>query len=469
MNYISVPPEQAPAWMAGLAPRQEGPIACAPTPQEGGWAGARGAIRITDTAPSNFRRKNGIFESDEIAPFERADWVPHIIQRYPFLLAGTGRTKDSYCGTFKLTPGAIAGACRNNPDKHKPLVIPLGCTRRECPEDWMKWARRSGKRVSDILNGYFNQKYKNQKKLLPGEPGAYLSDHVVISPGREFVQRITREAENEVSGPGQLVAHSKAFHKAFIRRYRAGLDAHMEMLGITGAVEIFHNVRLKSGAMSDKADRRCDVNRYREVLDCEGWEDKVKYSPHSHLITDGSFISMTSDEFYEKTGWIYRNYREVTNAAGLVYYLMSHAPAIEGIQNDRRLGTIHPSRLAHVGTITVEVLPKCPECIAEGLDPQYAEYVVGIVAGADYELNDRGRKVLKSWIWEAVTHKPYRQREKIKVYRILLPGEKVDWALEQQLAPNIEGRHYSGGKWSEYYQVAAWAKKPECDKPRVWL
>lgn len=468
MTYISVPPEQAPAWMVGLVPHQEGSIARAPAPQEGGWAGARGAIRITDTAPSNFRRENGIFESGQIAPVERADWVPHIIQSYPFLLAGTGRTKDNYCGTFKLMPGAIAGACRNNPAGHKPLAIPLGCTRRECPEDWGKWARRSGKRISGILNGYFNQKYKNQKKLLPGAPGAYLSDHVVISPGREFVQRITREAESEVSGPGQLVAHSKAFHKAFIRRYRAGLDAHMEMLGITGAVEIFHNVRLKSGALSDKADRQCDVNRYREVLDCEGWEDKVKYSPHSHLITDGSFISMTSDEFYEKTGWIYRNYREVTNAAGLVYYLMSHAPAIEGIQNDRRLGTLHPSRLAHMGTITVEVRPKCPECIAEGLDPQYADYVVGIVAGSDYELNDRGRKVLKSWLWEAVTHKPYRQREKIKVYRILLPGEKVDRVLEQ-MAPEIKGRHYSGGKWSEYYQVDDWVKVPECDKPRVWL
>jgi len=446
-RYVAVPPEQAPAWMGGHAAPQEGSIARAPAPQEGGWAGARGAIRITDTAPSKIRR--------EIAPFERADWVPHVLERYPLLEVGTGRTKDQFCGTFKLMPGAIAGACRNNPDKHKPLAIPLGCTRRECPEDWVKWARRSGKRVSAILNGYFNQKYKNQKKLLPGEYGAYLSDQVVISPGRATVQRLVEDTEREISGPGVLVAQSNDFHKLFMRKYRRAVDEIVEMLGITGAIEIPHNIRLRSSKESDKADRSRDVNRYRAVLDCDGWEEKVKFSPHSHLITDGGFIPMTSDELYEKTGWIYRNLGEVTNAEGLVYYLMSHAPCIEGIQNDRRLGTLHPSRLAHMGTIKIEIYPKCPECIAEGLAPEYADYVVGIVAGADYERNNRGRKVLKSWLWEAVTMKPYRQSEKIKVYRILQPGERIDRTQEP--------------KWLEYYTAEKWAEMQPDLKPRQWV
>lgn len=396
-------------------------------------------IRITDTASINFRR--------EIAPFERADFVPHVQLRYPLLEVGTGKIKDEFCGTFKLTPGAIAGACRNNPDGHKPAAIPLGCSRRECPSDWGKWALRAAKRVSGHVNGYLNQKYKNQKNLIPGAPGAYLPDHVMISPGRSTVQRIVAEAEREISRPDMLVADSVDFHRAFWRLYREEEARIIDMLGITGCIAFPHDIRLRSSKESDKADRAADANRYREVLDREDWNDYVKFSPHSHMVTDGCFIPMTSDELYDKTGWIYRNLGEITNCEALVYYLMSHAPVIAGMHNDRPLGSFHPSRLAHIGTIKIEVYPKCPECIAEGLAPEYSEYVVGIVAAAEYERNDRGRRVLKSWIWEAVTNKPYRRMERMKTYRILQPGERIDRALEP--------------KWSKYYTVEQWAALPD--------
>jgi hypothetical protein len=368
---------------------------------------------------------------------------------------GTGKVKDQYCGTFKLMPGSIAGACQNHPDEHKPAAIPLGCTRRECPECWPKWARRSGKRISALVNGYLNQKYKDQVQLLPGDPGAYLPDHVMISPGRATVQKLVAETEREISDPGVLVSASNQFHKIFMKKYRKEEARILALLEIAGGISIPHNIRLRSSKESEKADRANDTNRYREVLDRPDWHDGVKFSPHSHIITDGSYIPMTSDQLYEQTGWIYRNIGEISNLEALVFYLMSHAPVIEDLHNDRPFGTLHPSRLAHVGTTKIPVYPKCPECLAAGIAPEFSEYRVGIIGRVEYDRNDRGRKVLKTWTFEAVTNKPYRRTESIKEYRILLPGERID-------------RHKEP-KWSRYFNLEKWEALPPESKPRQWV
>jgi hypothetical protein len=413
--------------------------------------GPQWAYTYPDTASIKIRREN-----EFLKPCDKADFVPRVAAMYPLMEVGTGSVKDKFCGTYRMQAGSVVGACRNKPGVHKPKMIPMGCSRRECPEDWPKWDKRAAIRISGLVNGYLNQKYKNQKHLLPGAPGLYLPDHVILSPGRKTIEALVLETERALYRPDRVVIDSQDFYREFWRRYRKHEVAVIDLIGIGGCIPIPHEIRLRSGVKAgEKADREHDVNRYREVLDRADWRDHVKFSPHSHLITDGSYITMTSDELYEKTGWAYRNLGEVYNCEGLVYYLMSHAPAVPGMHNDRALGSFHPSRLAVSGEIRIPVYPKCQACIDDGLPEDECYHVVALIESAEYGRNERGRKELKTWGFQMISQKPYRRTARIKVYRILLPGEKINRAVDP--------------KWQQYYSLEDWAALPPDKKPRRFV
>lgn len=419
-----------------------------------------------DTGSIKFRREN-------------SDFVPHVSVNYPLLEVGTGRVKNEYCGTVRAQAGSTIGACKNNPGKHKPLVIPNSCKRRTCPECWPHWARKAGKRVSVVLNGYLNAKYRDQRKLLPDFDIPYLPDHVSVHPGRGVISRLVRETELQLLDKDPSHIDPDAFHKLFNKKYRIEVDAILEFMGVSGYIEITHDIRLKSDKESSKADQALDANRYREVLNCEDWRARVKFSPHSHIITDGCFIPLNSDELYERTGWTYRNHRPISGVTGLVYYLLSHAPARDGLHNIRYCGTLNKHRLSVIGEITIPVFPYCPECIAEGIPEKETGYVISKVEDITYKRDELGRKVLDEWSFSMISNKPVRKTEHITVYRILAPGEKrgeisrdpkgnpdyIPLESWEQLPP--DKRHQF--RWKKYYTLDEWAVLPAAAKPGEWV
>ena len=410
---------------------------------------------------------------------ENSDFVPHVSINYPLRESGTGRVKGAYCGTVRAMPGSTIGACKNNPGNHKPLVIPNSCKRRECPECWPHWAKKAGKRVSGVLNGYLDAKYRNQRQLIPDFDIPYSPDHISVHPDRQTITRLVRETELQLLDKDPLHIDPDQFHKLFTKKYRRAVDEILTLMGVSGCVEIEHDIRLMSNKESDKADRACDANRYREVLDREDWRDHVKFSPHSHIITDGCFIPLNSDELYERTGWTYRNHRVISGVEGLVHYLLSHAPAREGIHNIRYCGTLNKHRLSVVGEITIPVFPKCLDCIKEGIPEKETGYVIAKIETIDYKRNERGRKVLDTWSFSQISNKPVRKTEHIVVYRILAAGEKRgeiarDFRGNPEYIPRESWEKLPPDKryrfrWKQYYSLEEYAALPGAARPGQWV
>lgn len=157
------------------------------------------------------------------------------------------------------------------------------------------------------------------------------------------------------------------------------------------------------------------MNRYREVLNQPDWRNKVKFSPHSHLMAKGYLED--ADEFFKRTGWIYRNLGPITNSGGLTRYLLSHAPDITGIHSYRQCGDLKK----HVveGEIKIPVFPKCPECIEEGKQSEDAGMVLAKLKTVEYRRDENRHNQLISWEFkeDGLSQKPYRITQVIQVYR----------------------------------------------------
>jgi hypothetical protein len=165
-------------------------------------------------------------------------------------------------------------------------------------------------------------------------------------------------------------------------------------------------------------------------LDCKNWINGVKFPPHSHIITDGSFL-LNSDEFYKKTGWTYRNHREISDIENLAKYLLSHTSATPGRHSLRYLGDYQ--KLSVEGTIKVDTFIPCQECLKEGTQASEATYVIGKLSTIGYEKDENRRTTLKTWEWSEIYSKHYIKRcQIVPIFRLSrfglprIPVEKVN-------------------------------------------
>lgn len=361
-------------------------------------------------------------DNTEIFKFEKADWVPEVIRDFGVFVVGTGKIKNSRCGRFKPLLDDSAGACPQRPNEHKPFMLPIGCTRRECPDDFRRWANKDARRIVNSVNGYLRVKFKHQAELVPGFVPKHLPDHISIHPPRSLVIELLRRTKRDLQ---KALAKSKndkytpaeIFHRIFKKKYEYEEGKVLEKLGMKAAVSIYHPIRLKSDSEDWKSDQMQDTHRYRAVLDKETWIKHVKFSIHSHIITDGSFL-MDYKEFIEESGgWTYRNHREISDVENLAKYLLSHAGAVPGTHSVRYLGDYQ--KMSIEGTMKVESFIPCPECLKEGTPASEATYVVGKIADTEYERDKNNRQQLVTWTWSEIYFRKYIKRVRnIPFYRM---------------------------------------------------
>ena len=355
---------------------------------------------------------------------ETADWVPRIIKEYRVFVVGTGTVKDARCGRFKPLLDDTAGACPNKPNEHKPFVLPIGCKRRECPEDFTRWSHQQARRLSNVVNGYLRVKFKHQAALVPGFTPRYLPDHISIHPPRALVVELVRRTEKALQAAGIEKTDYHAgieFHRIFQQKYNYEEKKALDLLGLKGCAAVYHPVRLRKDQEDRTADAMMDTGRYRAVLDQKTWIKGVKFSVHSHIVTDGSFLP-SSEEFHENTGWTYRNHRFIADIENLAKYLLSHAGANPGRHSIRYLGDFQ--KLAIEGTMKIETFIPCPECLQEGTPASEASYVVGRLLGMEYHRDKDRHTRMTSWSWGEIYEKHYVKRVRlIPVFRLRSFGQ----------------------------------------------
>ncbi|MHB8052068.1 MAG: hypothetical protein ACYDEZ_02005 [Methanoregula sp.] len=144
-------------------------------------------------------------------------------------------------------------------------------------------SRTGSNRLSNVVNGYLDVKFKNQAKLIPGFVPRHLPGHISIHPSRNVVVELVGRSEKQLQKNGILKTDYHVgieFHQTFQQKYQYKEKKVLEYLGVRTCVSIFHPVRLKKDEDDFKADKKYDTGRYRQVLDCKNWINGV----NSHLI-----------------------------------------------------------------------------------------------------------------------------------------------------------------------------------------
>jgi hypothetical protein len=477
-TYITVPiPIGDPFALPGGVPsgRQGGILSAhAPSASAGGGLAQGGPITYPDYI-GTFGVRSRQTNNSKYVKLEADDWVPKVIKKYGVFVVGTGRTTDPRCGRFMPLNGDTAGACPQRPNEHKPLLLPIGCTKRDCPEDYSRWSHKAARRVSNVVNGYLRAKFKEQAESIPGFVPRYFPDHISVHPPRNVIVSLVRKTEKAMREKGILKSDYHAgiiFHQIFLKKYEYALKKVLECLGVWNCVSVYHPIRLNKIWNEDRADVERDTARYRRVLDNENWINGVKFSVHSHIITDGSFL-MNSEEFFEKTGWTYHNHREISKIENLVEYLLSHAGAIPGRHSVRYYGDFH--NMTVEGIIKKETFVPCPECLKEGTPESEATYIVGKLLGdPQYQRDENGRNKLVSWEWGEIYGKKYVKRARvIPIFRLNHKG--VSRCVVEKINGRPETVPYDVWKelpralkylprWIEHYSPEEWnalAVKPK--------
>jgi len=343
------------------------------------------------------------------------------IGNYKKLLRESGTDKDRPdCGTVKT-----GGACNNKPNTHRPILVPCHCNRRGCPVCYPSWSDQAGKRARDTLEGYLTARHgREASHTLQGEDrDRVLPRHVTWSPGPEIVRALVREVVAE--GTAQ-----EDFHRVLLKKYRKMANRVATAAGVQAGILMTHDIRLRKDLDADAADRAMAKDRYRAVLNRPGWRRRVKYSPHTHGIVFGGLLN--ARDFFREQGWIYRVIGTVHTPENLVRYLLSHAPDQPGVHSVSYIGEMAPENLVKLQENRIRDTPICEECVTEGLLPEAAHRVVGVLLPgsvrcendgnlAERLLHGRGKPV--AWLWDRLTDRPFvKGADRVGEYEIRVPG-----------------------------------------------
>lgn len=340
-------------------------------------------------------------------------------------VVGTGRPKE-FCGNIRT----LAAACQNKPGEHDPILIPQTCGRRICDECWTTWAGRASKRVGDVLNGYLNAKMGDVTTFSMDEIERALPRHISFHPPDHVLDALVEQTKKECD-------HEWQFPYKFLRNFRKLAEGILSSAGVDAGVLILHEIRIKD---EWRTDNELQTNRYRSLLKNKDWIYKVKYYPHVHGLIFGMIENAAS--FYARTGWTYRNHSQkkmpdgsyqlnpIRNPEGLVYYLLSHAQATEGVNTVTYMGELSNRRLVKIGERVFRMPEECEQCKEEGTLLDYNRVISYLHRETLKFENDgnkaallrsgRGKPVL--WGFDTITDRVYFKTERIGEYRLLSPG-----------------------------------------------
>lgn len=264
-----------------------------------------------------------------ILPYGQVDFFSQ------FPLVGTGEITSQHCGLPRKLAACSAGHRR---------VFYHSCNKWSCPSCFIssvsRAARRCGERIDTVKAAYRGSGHRlgqaHQFILSPNKEDYILPFEQLKAKAVTFAQKIG------------ISAGAVVFHPYRIKdRYNSPLRMHLKEL--------------------PKAQRRGVWNLVRtNALNLSSWKDYVVYEPHFHIIGFMPAVLQKSDDFYNKTGWIYKNstYKEggLKSVRGAAAYLLTHAAYIPNKKTITYFG------LASYNKIVVErVNPRyeqltCKEC-----------------------------------------------------------------------------------------------------------
>jgi hypothetical protein len=410
---------------AGKALPDGGVSHVAPSPL-GGMAGAGGAQWYPDLVPNNLVLCSYVPINFLTAVENKKNIDIGWLRNY-MAVVGTGAPKE-FCGNVR----SLVAACQNKPGEHEPVFIPQTCGRRICDECWTTWAIRASKRVADVLNGYLNAKMGDVTTFDSDEIERALPRHISFHPPDYVLDQLVLETKKECD-------HEWQFPSKFLRKFRKLAEEILLSAGVQAAVLIPHEIRLKDEL---RTDNELEINRYRSVLKYKNWIYKIKYYPHVHSLVFGMIENAAA--FHARTGWTYRNHSQrkmpdgsyrlnpIRNPEGLVYYLLSHAPATGGVHNITYLGELSNRRLVKIGERIFRIPDECGQCKDEGVLSDYNRVISYLHKETLKFENDgnkdallrfgRGKPVL--WGFDTITDRIYFKSERIGEYRLLAPGTR---------------------------------------------
>ena len=250
------------------------------------------------------------------------------------------------CGQVRFTI-----TCPTDPAHYKKLAK-YSCHRSSCPTCWPTWAARLAKEAQSRID--------DSRTCLSHD---YKARHVSISPEIIPFKDATPEALQWLLKEGNKLT---------------------KLLGITGCAVIPHAYRVKKEFKEfvNIAAYKQGLNRYTWILQQGNWRDYLNFSPHLHLETFGKL--MESDEFYKRTGWVYRNHdnkkalgREGPELTRTIYYLLTHAWTRDNKFVIRYWGDLSNKRLTRIKQEPMKEQIRCPvcgtHCVKITLDDRYQD------------------------------------------------------------------------------------------------
>jgi len=226
--------------------------------------------------------------------------------------------------------------------------------------------------------------------------------------------------------PPQEEAIKKLETEAGIKSMKRKLYSLLEFSGVRGGSVTLHHLR--STKLADDEFKMARVNGDLHTgkgrwhwLNKNGLCSNLDYvylSPHYHVVGKG-FV-MKSDEFYEKTGWVYKNIRELYTEEDIgktLYYVLSHATVVNGGGTKRGMdcityfGDISKTRMGRMLDFSEYREVKCPKC------SDLVCECVGWIQKFDYDENS------KEEIWKLVKNDeksrvPFKPSLGVMLYKI---------------------------------------------------
>lgn len=200
------------------------------------------------------------------------------------------------------------------------------CSRSECPTCSLNTAAKAAIRITERMQSYL-------ELLVDHKKNARLS-HVTFSQ------------------------HPDDYSD--FKSMRKRLYQVMKRAGVRGACVIFHPFRFRDFEGNEVPWKHCSLNPNAEgpVI------DSIRlYSPHWHTIGTGWLIP--SDEFEERTGWIYKKHGTLDSRDDVFYcasYLVSHMGINDAVRSITYMGECSYNRMVIESEWVDQEPVLCPDC-----------------------------------------------------------------------------------------------------------
>lgn len=293
-------------------------------------------------------------------------------------LPGNGEKMDE-CGKWtSFLSCENHGQPTINGDKHDRFHFKHSCDRPECPVCYPTWALKLAKRASERVE-WAERLYKEK-----GERIGYIK-HTTFSPSLDYAI----EAIKTVEG---------------VRKLRSEAVEFFKKAGLKGGVVVFHPFR----------QNRPEKSNFNPSIPAYAWYQ----SPHFHVVGFGYL--QNSEDFYNETGWVYKNHGERMSVRYTIYYQLTHCGINENLHALTYFGAMGYNQMIVDSESIVEEPIKCKAC-GEPLHKYGCKVEYDKASQSIKEVLDEDGNPVPDYEKDLGV---YVHKVKIRVYKLRVPGTK---------------------------------------------